>query len=71
MLKKLTEAVTEGLENQPEWLALAYRYSGEIFDHWEEFDRAFEYYGYALQYDPKVGVKKRHAKLAKQLGKTP
>ena len=70
LLKKLAEAVTEGLDNHPDYLALAYRYTGEIYDHWNNFDQAFEYYGYALQFDSKVGVKKRHAKLAKQLGKT-
>lgn len=71
LLIKLAEAVTEGLENQPEWLARAYRYTGEIYFNWQEFERAFEYYGYALQFDPKVGVKKQYNKLGKLLGKTP
>jgi tetratricopeptide (TPR) repeat protein len=51
----------------PERHAVAYRATGEILEALGDKPHAVEYYEYALQKNPKVGVKKRLDALKKSL----
>jgi tetratricopeptide (TPR) repeat protein len=65
---KLWAAVIEQTPNDNlGFHAAAYRGTGEILETMGEKALAVEYYGYALQKNPKIGVKKRLATLQKEL----
>ena len=48
--------------------AKTWRYRGELAEREGQDDRALECWTKALAFDPKVGIKKRHAALEKRLG---
>jgi hypothetical protein len=67
LLEQLTEAIGSlQLAASPWFMARAYRCTGEIFDRLEQTALAVEYYGYALQFDPRVGVQRRVRALSKK-----
>ena len=59
LLDFLSKAVERIPAEFPERLAVAYRATGEILETLGDRPHAVEYYEYALQKNPKVGVKKR------------
>lgn len=70
LLDFLTKAVERIPAEFPERHAVAYRATGEILEVLGDKPHAVEYYEYALQKNPKVGVKKRLDALKKELGKS-
>jgi tetratricopeptide (TPR) repeat protein len=70
LLDFLTKAVERIPAEFPERHAVAYRATGEILEALGDKPHAVEYYEYALQKNPKVGVKKRLEALKKELGKS-
>jgi tetratricopeptide (TPR) repeat protein len=70
LLAFLTKAVERIPAEFPERHAIAYRAAGEILEALSDKPHAVEYYEYALQKNPKVGVKKRLDALRKELGKS-
>jgi tetratricopeptide (TPR) repeat protein len=67
LLDFLTKAVERIPAEFPERHAVAYRATGEILEALGDKPHAVEYYEYALQKNPKVGVKKRLDALKKGL----
>ena len=67
LLDFLTKAVERIPAEFPERHAVAYRAAGEILEALGDKPHAVEYYEYALQKNPKVGVKKRLDALKKGL----
>ncbi len=70
LLDFLTKAVERIPAEFPERHAVAYRATGEILEALGDKSHAVEYYEYALQKNPKVGVKKRLDALRKELGQS-
>jgi tetratricopeptide (TPR) repeat protein len=70
LLDFLTKAVERIPAEFPERHAVAYRATGEILEALGDKPHAVEYYEYALQKNPKVGVKKRLDALKKELGQS-
>jgi tetratricopeptide (TPR) repeat protein len=70
LLDFLTKAVERIPAEFPERHAVAYRATGEILEALGDKPHAVEYYEYALQKNPKVGVKKRLDALRKELGQS-
>jgi tetratricopeptide (TPR) repeat protein len=70
LLDFLTKAVERIPAQFPERHAVAYRATGEILEALGDKPHAVEYYEYALQKNPKVGVKKRLDALKKELGQS-
>ena len=67
LLEQLAKAIgSPQLAASPWFMARAYRYTGEIFDRLEQTALAVEYYGYALQFDPRIGVQRRVRALSKK-----
>ena len=67
LLDFLTKAVERIPAEFPERHAVAYRATAEILEALGDKKQAVEYYEYALQKDPKVGVKKRLGALKMKL----
>jgi len=67
LLDFLTKAVERIPAEYPERHAVAYRATAEILEALGDKKQAVEYYEYALQKNPKVGVKKRLDALKKNL----
>ena len=71
---RLLDFLTKALERIPaefsERHAIAYRATGEVLEALGDKPHAVEYYEYALQKNPKGGVKKRLDALKKELGKS-
>lgn len=67
LLDFLTKAVERIPAEFPDRHAVAYRATGEILEVLGDKEKAVEYYEYALQKNPKVGVKKRLDALRKRL----
>jgi tetratricopeptide (TPR) repeat protein len=70
LLDFLTKAVERITAEFPERHAVAYRATGEILEALGDKPHAVEYYEYALQKNPKVGVKKRLDALKKEIGQS-
>jgi tetratricopeptide (TPR) repeat protein len=66
LIKKLAMAVDRIPSKYPNYIADAYRATAEIFECWGDIPKAIEYYGYALQKNPKVGVKRHLEELLKK-----
>ena len=65
ILDKLSKAAGRIPEKFPERHAEVYRATGEILEAWGDTEQAVEYFEYALQKNPKVGVKRRLESLKK------
>jgi cell fate (sporulation/competence/biofilm development) regulator YmcA (YheA/YmcA/DUF963 family) len=59
ILNRLTKAAGQIPQSFPERHAEIYRATGQILDAWGDTAQAIEYYEYALQKNPKIGVKRR------------
>jgi tetratricopeptide (TPR) repeat protein len=70
ILDMLTKAIQKIPESFANYHADAYRTTAEVLEAIGDTTHAVEYYEYALQKNPKVGVKKRLDTLKKQLGPT-
>jgi len=66
LLSLLERAYSEDLTEYPDYLALAHRLRGELYEVAGDAHRAIEAYRDALALNPKIGVKKRLSKLEKQ-----
>ena len=51
--------------NKRIFIAEIYRATGEVLEAWGDTTQAIEYYEFAIQKNPKVGVKKRLDTLRK------
>lgn len=70
ILNLLTKAAERIPQKYPSQHAQIFRSTGEILEAWGDTTKAIEYYEFALQTDPKSGVKRRLDKLHKLSPKT-
>jgi len=68
ILDCLTKAAERIPQKYPERHAEIFRATGEILEAWGDTTQAVEYYEFAIQKNPKVGVKRRLDNLRKSLG---
>lgn len=66
-LSLLERAYSKGLSDYPDYLALAHRLRGELYEAAGDAYNAIEAYRDALAINSKIGVKKKLSKLEKQL----
>ncbi len=71
ILDCLTKAAERIPQKYPERHAEIFRATGEILEAWGDTTQAVEYYEFAIQKNPKVGVKRRLDNLRKKLGGAP
>ena len=71
ILDWLTKAAERVPQKYPERHAEIFRATGEILEAWGDTTQAVEYYEFAIQKNPKVGVKRRLDNLRKNLGGAP
>ena len=68
LLELLDSSWAQGLENYPDYLAIAHRLRGELREQLGQFEAAAAAYRLALALNSKIGVKKKLAALEKRLG---
>jgi hypothetical protein len=71
LLSLLERASSEDLKKYPDYLALAYRLRGELYEMAGNAQRAIEAYRDAPALNPKIGVKKKLSKIDKQFPRPP